>query len=152
MARRWRVERRPWRAVALRKGHRRAERQDRRTQPGRKIFRSDPAGAAPTCETLEKTRGPLDRDVAGALNNLAQLYGDQGRDAEAEPLYKRAHRHPGEDGRVSTPSTIAPELNNLAALYQRQERYAEAEPLFKRALALPREIAAAQIIPMSDNP
>jgi hypothetical protein len=25
------------------------------------------------------------------LNNLALLYGSQGRDAEAEPLYRRAH-------------------------------------------------------------
>jgi Tetratricopeptide repeat len=41
-------------------------------------------------ESLEKTRGPLDRDVAGALNNLAQLYGDQGNDAAAEPLLKRS--------------------------------------------------------------
>src|SRR3974390_3058652 len=37
---------------------------------------------------LEK--GPASRELAGALNNLAQLYGDVGRDAEAEPLYERA--------------------------------------------------------------
>lgn len=36
-------------------------------------------------ESLEKTRGPVDRDVAGALNNLAELYGARGNDAEAEP-------------------------------------------------------------------
>lgn len=41
-------------------------------------------------EDLEKTRGPFDRDVAASLNNLALLYGNQGRDSEAEPLYKRA--------------------------------------------------------------
>src|SRR5271157_958601 len=41
-------------------------------------------------ESMEKTRGPYDRDVAGALNNLALLYADQGREAEAEPMYKRA--------------------------------------------------------------
>jgi Tetratricopeptide repeat len=39
--------------------------------------------------SLEKT-SPGSRDFAGALNNLAQLYGDLGRDAEAEPLQKRA--------------------------------------------------------------
>ncbi len=37
---------------------------------------------------LEK--GAPTKDLAGAMNNLAQLYGDVGRDAEAEPLYMRA--------------------------------------------------------------
>jgi CHAT domain-containing protein/Tfp pilus assembly protein PilF len=82
---------------------------------------------------LEK--GPPSRDFAGALNNLAQLYAEQGRDGETEPLYKRAlailEKTAGLDS-----VAMAPELNNLAALYQRQERYAEAEPLFKRALSL----------------
>src|ERR1700756_1417435 len=32
---------------------------------------------------LEK--GPPPRNLAGAMNNLAQLYGDVGRDSEAEP-------------------------------------------------------------------
>ena len=82
---------------------------------------------------LEK--GAPSKNLAGAMNNLAQLYGDVGRDAEAEPLYMRAlaiiEKTVGVDS-----VEIAPELNNLAALYQRQLRYAEAEPLFKRALAL----------------
>jgi CHAT domain-containing protein/Tfp pilus assembly protein PilF len=84
---------------------------------------------------MEKAHGPVDRDVAAALNNLALLYGDVGNDAEAEPLNKRAiaikEKVFGLDSR-----DIAPELNNLAALYQRQGRYSEAEPLFKRALAV----------------
>lgn len=86
-------------------------------------------------QTLEKKFGPAHRDVAGALNNLAEIHGHQGNDAEAEPLLKRAiailDKAVGLDS-----SEAAPELNNLAALYQRQERYAEAEPLFKRALAI----------------
>ncbi len=83
--------------------------------------------------TLEK--GNNSRDLAAALNNLAQLYAGQGRDDQAEPLYKRAiallEKTFGLDN-----AEIAPELNNLAALYQRQARYADAEPLFKRALAI----------------
>lgn len=82
---------------------------------------------------LEK--GAPTKDLAGAINNLAQLYGDIGRDVEAEPMFERAlaimEKVVGLDS-----VDIAPELNNLAALYQRQQRYAEAEPLFKRALAL----------------
>src|ERR1700761_5141448 len=94
---------------------------------------------------LEKSLGPVSRDFAGALNNLALLYGSQGQDSEAEPLYKRAiavmEKADGLD-RVG----IAPELNNLAALYERQQRYAEAEPLFKRALAI-RQKALGQAHP-----
>src|SRR5690348_14851399 len=82
---------------------------------------------------LEK--GPPNRDLAGALNNLAQVYGGLGQDSVAEPIYKRAlaimEKAAGLDS-----IDMAPELTNLAALYQRQARYAEAEPLFKRALAL----------------
>jgi tetratricopeptide (TPR) repeat protein len=82
---------------------------------------------------LEK--GPPSRDLGGAINNLAQLYSEVGREAEAEPMFMRAiaimEKAVGLDS-----VGIAPELNNLAALYQRQQRYAEAEPLFRRALAL----------------
>ena len=84
---------------------------------------------------MERAHGPDHRDVAASLNNLALLYGSQGRDAEAEPLLKRSialvERLHGAGS-----SEAAHQLNNLAALYQRQQRYAEAEPLFKRSLAI----------------
>ena len=80
--------------------------------------------------SLEK--GPPSKDLAGAMNNLAQLHGDVGRDTEAEPLYMRALAIMEKTVGVDSVA-IAPELNNLAALYQRQLRYAEAEPLFTRA-------------------
>ena len=83
--------------------------------------------------SLEKTTN--NRDLAGALNNLAQIYADQGHDDQAEPLYKRAIALM-EKGTGLDSVEIAPVLNNLAALYQRQSRFAEAEPLFKRALAV----------------
>ncbi|MCP3474050.1 CHAT domain-containing protein [Bradyrhizobium sp. CCGUVB1N3] len=83
--------------------------------------------------SLEK--GNNHRDLAGALNNLAQVYAAQGHDDQAEPLYKRAVALLEKSLGLDTPE-IAPELNNLAALYQRQQRFAEAEPLFKRALAI----------------
>ena len=41
-------------------------------------------------ESLEKKYGPAHRDVGAALNNLAQIYGSQGKDGEAEPLFKRS--------------------------------------------------------------
>lgn len=83
--------------------------------------------------SLEKTSN--NRDLAAALNNLAQIYGDRGHDDQAEPLYKRAIALM-EKGTGQGSVEIAPLLNNLAALYQRQSRFTEAEPLFKRALAV----------------
>jgi CHAT domain-containing protein/Tfp pilus assembly protein PilF len=83
---------------------------------------------------LEKSQ-PNSRDYVGALNNLAQLYGEVGRNAEAEPIYKRAIAVMEKAGGLDS-ADAAPELTNLAAFYQRQGRYDEAEPLFKRALAL----------------
>lgn len=83
--------------------------------------------------SLEKASNS--RDLAAALNNLAQIYADQGHDDQAEPLHKRAIALM-EKGTGQGSVEIAPLLNNLAALYQRQGRFTEAEPLFKRALAV----------------
>ncbi len=70
-----------------------------------------------------------------ALNNLAVLYDDEGRYAEAETLYKQAL--------AVTEKALGPEhvevgtyLSNLAGVYKAQGRYAEAVPLLKRALAI----------------
>ena len=38
----------------------------------------------------EQVLGPEHPDTLGALNNLALLYADQGKDEQAEPLYQRA--------------------------------------------------------------
>ena len=95
------------------------------------------AEALPLAQAMvaQLEKGPPNRDLAGAINNLAQVYSDMGRDAEAEPLYKRALAIMEKSAGLDS-ADIAPELNNLAALYERQLRYAEAEPLFKRALAI----------------
>lgn len=75
------------------------------------------------------------RELAAAVNNLAQVYAGQGRDDLAEPLYKRAIALMEKSLGLDTP-LLSAELTNLAALYQRQGRFTEAEPLFKRALAV----------------
>jgi tetratricopeptide (TPR) repeat protein len=63
------------------------------------------------------------------------LYQAQGRNADAEPLYKRAlatwEKALGPDHGV-----VAQSVNELANLYQKQGRFADAEPLYKRALAI----------------
>jgi len=71
--------------------------------------------------------------VAATLNNLAELYREQGMYAEAEPLYLRAIR--------IWELSVGPEhhytaqgLNNLALIYSVPGKYGEAERLPQRAL------------------
>jgi tetratricopeptide (TPR) repeat protein len=59
----------------------------------------------------------------------------QGRNAEAEPLYKRALAIT-ETALGPNHPEVGTRLHNLAALYQNQGRYAEAEPLCRRSLAI----------------
>ncbi len=63
------------------------------------------------------------------------LYYDQGRYAEAEPLYRRSLAIREKALGPDHPDT-AVSLNNLALLYGNQGRYAEAEPLYQRSLAI----------------
>jgi CHAT domain-containing protein/Flp pilus assembly protein TadD len=70
-----------------------------------------------------------------SLNNLALLYQEQGRYADAEPLYKRSLAIRQKTLGPDHPD-VATSLNNLAWLYKDQGRYADAEPLYKRSLAI----------------
>jgi tetratricopeptide (TPR) repeat protein len=83
----------------------------------------------------EKALGPEHSETGAALNNLAAPYRDQGRYAEAEPLYKRSlairEKALGPDH-----PDVGQSLNNLAELYKSEGRYAEAEPLYKRSLTI----------------
>jgi tetratricopeptide (TPR) repeat protein len=83
----------------------------------------------------EKALGPDHPDLAASLNNLAALYKDQSRYADAERLYKRslaiAEKALGPDH-----PAVAMSLSNLGQLYNLQGRYADAEPLYKRASAI----------------
>jgi CHAT domain-containing protein/Tfp pilus assembly protein PilF len=83
----------------------------------------------------EKALGPNHPDVAQSLNNLAELYKDQGRYADAEPLFKRSLDIAEKASGPNHPE-FAGSLDNLASLYIHQGRYADAEPLIKRSLAI----------------
>lgn len=67
--------------------------------------------------------------VATALNNLATIYKQQERYAEAEQLYQRAIRIRGSNYRDFTSS-----LSNLAEIHKQQKKYEQAEELFQQAL------------------
>ena len=72
--------------------------------------------------------------LAATLNNQAELYKEEGRYADAEPLYKRLLAINEKAHGPDHPS-VALALNDLAELYKEEGRYADAEPLYKRALA-----------------
>ena len=73
--------------------------------------------------------------MAVSLNNLAYLYRDQGKYAEAEPLFQRSLAIVEKVLGPENPG-LAASLNNLASLYRDQGKYAEAEPLLQRSLAI----------------
>jgi CHAT domain-containing protein len=79
-------------------------------------------------------------DLAVSLNDLAELYHDQGRYGKAEPHYTHALKM----REILFPPTrfpqghslLATSLNNLALLHQEQGEYGKAEPLYARALQM----------------
>ncbi len=73
--------------------------------------------------------------MAANLNNLAELYQEQGQYAKAEPLYQRSLKI-WEKALGPDHPHVAVSLNNLATLYYNQEQYAKAEPLYQRALKI----------------
>ncbi len=73
--------------------------------------------------------------VGRALNNLAWLYQEKGRYAEAEPLVKRSLLLI-EKARGSKDEDYGRALDTLAKLYERQGRVKDAEPLYRRAVAI----------------
>ncbi|MFA5240615.1 MAG: tetratricopeptide repeat protein, partial [Phycisphaerae bacterium] len=83
----------------------------------------------------EASFGKDHSNVASCLNNLAMLYKNTNRFAEAEPLMKRALAI-GEASLGKDHPDVATRLNNLAELYRATNRLAEAEPMYNRALAI----------------
>jgi tetratricopeptide (TPR) repeat protein len=73
--------------------------------------------------------------LATSLNNLANLYYNQGKYSEAEPLYLDALEMTKRLFTGDHPD-VASSLNNLALLYHNQGKYSEAEPLYLDALEM----------------
>ena len=89
----------------------------------------------------EKPVGPDHPDTATSLNNLAELYRDHNRYAEAEPLYKRAlairEKHFGANNAL-----VATTLNGHADSPFRRQVYGCGNPLQAR-LGYPGKITAS---------
>jgi tetratricopeptide (TPR) repeat protein len=80
-------------------------------------------------EHAEQGAPQISRSEAIARNNTAVRLAAEGRDAEAERLYRSALGARYDDDLVR--AKIA---NNLAALYRKQDRYRDAERMFRSAL------------------
>ena len=74
-------------------------------------------------------------DVGQTLNNLANVYRDQGKYGEAEGLHKRALVDQGK-GTRHKPSRRGRDPQQPGCVYRTQGKYGEAEELHKRALAI----------------
>jgi len=83
----------------------------------------------------EKALGPEHPNVANLLNNLALLYDEQGKYAEAEPLYQRALKI---DEKALGPEhpTVALYAGNLAATLRKLGRDSEARVYEDKAAAI----------------
>ena len=80
----------------------------------------------------EKLRKP--ENISIALDNLARVYGNQGRYAEAIPLAERALAE-GKRGKADDPALVTA-LETLGMYYHGAGRDAEAEPLLLRSVAI----------------
>ena len=90
----------------------------------------------------ERALGPDHPDVAGSLNNLANVYWFQGRYAEAQTFYERALAI-RQSALTPDHPDLAASLHNLALAYWYQGRYPEAQPLHERALAIRESVFGA---------
>lgn len=86
-------------------------------------------------QDMQRALGPDHPAMVQALNNLANLYRDQGKSTEAGLLFQRALRISKRSQRARHPD-VAISLTGLANLSHEQGNDAEAERLFQRALRL----------------
>ncbi len=89
-------------------------------------------------QAIERHLEPIPYHTVSAarlLNNAGYYLHEQGRYAEAEPLFRKALSIYEQQLGENHPD-VASSLNNLAELYRAQGRYAEAEPLFRKALSI----------------
>jgi CHAT domain-containing protein/tetratricopeptide (TPR) repeat protein len=82
----------------------------------------------------EKALGTDHPDVAQSLNSLANLYFNQSRYADAEPLYQRSLAIYEKALGPGHPE-VANSLNNLAELYRSQGRYTDSLAIIQRTTA-----------------
>jgi tetratricopeptide (TPR) repeat protein len=83
----------------------------------------------------ERKLGPTHPFAATVMGNLARAYADQGKFAEAEPLYRKSIEIEEKTLGPEHPD-VAVGLTNLALFYGTQGKFGEAEQLYRRAAAI----------------
>jgi CHAT domain-containing protein/tetratricopeptide (TPR) repeat protein len=103
-----------------------------------------------------RTFGPEATETAASWSWIGQALVHRGREAEAEPFYKRALEASRKTLGERDPQTLLA-LTNLAGLYERQGRYGDAEPLRRQLLTYTRALfgekgpeAAAAAVALAD--
>src|SRR5262252_4561634 len=84
----------------------------------------------------EKQLGPNHPDVAELLAKLGRLYLQQGRNADAESVLRRAWAIFEQTRGHYQPEQLAFVLTNLGEVYIRRHRADDAESLYRRTLAI----------------
>lgn len=91
--------------------------------------------AMPNAMGIPLIQGMMNIQQAISLNNQAEELRDQGRYAEAEPLYKESLQMMKSIYGEQNPN-VAVILNNLGVLYEKQARYDESESMHQQSLAI----------------
>jgi tetratricopeptide (TPR) repeat protein len=86
-------------------------------------------------EAAVKASGTNNMDYAAGLNEVASMYRDHGKYADAERLFKHALAIHEKNHRANHPD-VTWTLNKLADMYRELGKYTEAEVLYKRALEI----------------
>ena len=114
-------------------------------------------GSASVTSLLQlATRAGIPRAVGTSLSNLAGMYMDQGRYAEADPLLKRALAIDEKAAWAPSTPNIGQSHNNLAAVYLlpgplwRGRAVTQASPRHRRKGARPRPLAPADVFISAD--
>ncbi|HEV3025972.1 MAG TPA: tetratricopeptide repeat protein, partial [Planctomycetota bacterium] len=88
----------------------------------------------PVIQEIEKTRGPQDTTLVKHFDLLAQIYEATGKQAEAEPLWRRSMQIRLKNLGAEHPEVIG-SGDKLAMSLIAQKKFPEAESLLKKSLA-----------------
>lgn len=98
------------------------------------------------------TGGAIRLSTVMSLNNLAQIYQEQGKYEQAEPLFRRAldtlKQQPEQHSETDASAIASLEaniLNNLATFYGNQGKYTEAESRHRQALDIRERTSGADV-------
>lgn len=88
----------------------------------------------PVIQEIERARGPEDTSLVKHFDLLASVYGAMRKEAEAEPLWRRAYEIRRKNLGVEHPESIG-SGDKLALCMMAEGKFADAEPILRKSLA-----------------